>query len=119
MRMLVRDVLDKQLLDRNRENCGKVDGIVIQLRSGRRPRVAAIEVGAVTLARRIHPWLERRIASLERRLGIGDGTGHRIPWSKVAVLGRDVHIDLDAARSRLMSWERWARAIVVRIPGGR
>src|ERR687886_565128 len=57
---VIRDVLDKQLIDRNNQKMGKVDGIVMVLREGERPRIAYIEVGAVALARRLHPRLAER-----------------------------------------------------------
>src|SRR2546421_630959 len=62
---LVRDILDAQLVDQNGRNIGRVDGIVLELRRHRPPRFAAMEIGALTLARRIHPrlaWWLRAIA---------------------------------------------------------
>jgi sporulation protein YlmC with PRC-barrel domain len=49
---LIRDVLDKQIVDRTGDRLGKVDGLVLTLTDGGRPRVTAIEVGPTILARR-------------------------------------------------------------------
>ena len=54
---LIRDCLDKQLSDRHGRKMGKVDGLVMQIEKGQQPRIAYIEVGAVTQARRLHPRL--------------------------------------------------------------
>ena len=57
MGVMIRDVLDKQLVDRQQRKMGKVDGIVVELRDGKPPRLAYITVGATTLAQRLHPRL--------------------------------------------------------------
>jgi hypothetical protein len=56
---LVRDILDVQLIDKKKCRIGRADGVLLDMRSGRAPRVAALEIGAVTLARRVHPRLAR------------------------------------------------------------
>ena len=40
---LGRQILDQQLVDRNGLNLGKVDGVVLELRRDRPPRIAAIQ----------------------------------------------------------------------------
>jgi hypothetical protein len=65
---LIRDVLDNQLVDRNGRKMGKVDGIAIELRENKPPRLAYIETGAPTLARRLHPRLARWVAANTVRL---------------------------------------------------
>ena len=52
---LVHDLLDIQILDARRRRAGKVDDILLEIRTGQPPRVAAIEIDALTLARRLHP----------------------------------------------------------------
>ena len=39
---LVRDLLDRQLTDRSGRNLGRVDGVVLELRANRPPRVRLI-----------------------------------------------------------------------------
>ena len=115
---LTRDILDQQVVDRTGQRLGKVDGIILELREGEPPRIAALEVGPVTLARRIHPrvaeWLGRRLRSHGPRT---DGT-LRIPWSKVRAIGVDIRVDLAAEGSAARAWEEWLRDRVIRrIPG--
>ncbi|HXG92885.1 MAG TPA: hypothetical protein VNN73_11035 [Blastocatellia bacterium] len=115
---LIRDVLDKQLVDRNQNSIGKVDGIIVALREGKPPRVAYIEVGTVALARRLNPRLAKWAAALERRLKVSEGEPYRIPWSKVREVGIDVEVDLEWEKTPLISWEKWVNEkIIGRIPG--
>ena len=115
---IIRDVLDKQLADRRQRKMGKVDGIILELRAGKPPRLAYLEVGAGTLARRLHPRLEKWVAAVERKLGIGDGRPYRIPWSKVRDIGIDVDVDLDVEQTPVLAWEQWVnQKIIGRIPG--
>jgi sporulation protein YlmC with PRC-barrel domain len=116
---LVRDVLDKQLVDKRREKMGKVDGIVLEMRAGRPPRLAYVEVGPTTLARRLHPRLARWVEALERRWLRDGGRPYRIPWEKVAGKGVELHVDLYGDETPALAWERALRARVVeRLPGG-
>ncbi|MBW4566789.1 MAG: hypothetical protein KME31_01855 [Tolypothrix carrinoi HA7290-LM1] len=80
---IIRDVLDNQLVDRNQRNMGKVDGIIMELRDGEPPRLAYIEVGVTTLARRINPRLAGWVAAIARTWGAKQSEPFRIPWSKV------------------------------------
>jgi hypothetical protein len=118
---LVRDLLDAGLVDRSGRRIGRVDGVILQLRPGRPPRVAAMEVGAVTLARRLHPRLGRWLRAFAiRRLPVS-WRPVRLPVTLVRHLGVHVALDLDAnADRRLLRLERWlSRHIVQRLPGGR
>ena len=113
---LGREVLDQQLVDRTGINMGKVDGVVLELRGDRPPRVAAILTGGHLLARRLHPWIE----SWARRLSAGCAPGTmeplRIPWEKVKKIGVDVKVDV--AGEEGMPWEHWVRDHILRwIPG--
>jgi sporulation protein YlmC with PRC-barrel domain len=113
---LARQVLDQQLVDRSDLNIGKVDGIVLELRPGAPPRVAAVLTGGHLLARRLHPRIESWMRWLTRRWGPGDGGPIRIPWSRVTKIGVDVKVDV--AADQVMPWEHWVRDhIIRRIPG--
>jgi sporulation protein YlmC with PRC-barrel domain len=114
---LMRDLLDNQVIDRRGQKIGKVDGVILSIGDGRAPRVAALEVGAVTFAHRLHhrlgQWLERM--AQQRGLPLGRT---RIPWGRVVHVGRDVRVALDAERTRVHALERWLRTrIIGRIPG--
>jgi sporulation protein YlmC with PRC-barrel domain len=117
---LARELLDEQVRDRGGEKMGKVDGIVLELREGAPPRVAAIEIGPVTLARRLHPVLGRWARAVEIGCGIGAGTPLRVPMAKVTEVDVDVKVDLKARETTAWAWERWlAERVVERIPGRR
>ncbi|MFN2533134.1 MAG: hypothetical protein ABR555_17760 [Pyrinomonadaceae bacterium] len=113
---LVRDCLDKQLVDRNQRNMGKCDGIIMSFDDARQPRISHIEVGAVTRAARIHPLFARIAKKLSRRFGGEDPI--RIPWSKVVVSGTTITVGVDAEKTPALAWEMWLRRKVIgRIPG--
>jgi hypothetical protein len=108
---LVRDVLDNRLLDRRKRKMGRVDGVVLSVAPGEQPRVTHLEIGGVTLARRVHPRLARWLARRGR-------PPYRIPWARVRDVGIDVTVDVDAEKTPALAWERWIREKVIgRIPG--
>src|SRR5919199_1116260 len=115
---LIRDVLDKQVIDRDGRRCGRVDGLVAELREGKPPRVAYLEIGLATFARRLGPRIERWVESFTEKRGPKTASRHRIAWERVDTAGRDIDVDLDASRSPIQAWERWLRDhVVARIPG--
>lgn len=117
---LVRDFLDKRLVDREGVPIGRIDGIVIELRGNRPPRVVAAEIGSVTLARRIHPALGRWVAKLSARFGKLTPNPYRIEWAKLHRQENDFRIAVDAEKFPPWAWERWLRdRVVCRIPGAR
>lgn len=116
---LVRDILDKKLIDKEDEAMGRVDGLLMQLGEKSQPRITHIVLGGPTLWARVHPALAR----LARRLGQMWGPKRRdpvqIPWSHVATAGRNIKLDLDAKETGAVAWEIWlARKVIERIPGG-
>ncbi len=115
---LIRDVLDKQVRDTQGRPLGKVDGLVIEVREPHRPRVIAIELGAVTLARRIGRRWERWATHLLAWWTGDRAPVHRIAWEKVLQVGIDVVVDVDAVRAPMLHGERWLRRRLRRLPGG-
>ncbi|MBZ9740818.1 MULTISPECIES: hypothetical protein [unclassified Mesorhizobium] len=116
---LLRDLLDKQVVDREQVKIGKVDGLVAELRPGKPPRIVAIELGSITLARRLGTWPGRRMAQLAARLGgKRHGEPHRIAWHKVKDIGIDIEFDVDVRQTSIFAWQDWLRDRVIgRIPG--
>jgi len=115
---LVRDVLDTQVLDREKRPMGKVDGIGLELRDGVPPRVTYFEIDGVTAWRRLGERYGRWAARLAARW---QRTAHpyRFRWSEVRDLGIDLEIDVDAERTSTFDLERWLRErFVDRLPGG-
>ncbi|MEH1833693.1 MAG: hypothetical protein V7L29_16875 [Nostoc sp.] len=117
---IIRDVLDNQLVDRNQRKMGKVDGVVIELQDGEPPRLAYIEVGVTTLAKRLNPRLAHLVATIASKWGAKQSQPFRIPWSKVRDIGIDVEVDVEAEATPALSYEKWLRDhIIALIPGGR
>jgi sporulation protein YlmC with PRC-barrel domain len=116
---LIHEVLDKQMLDNRRRKMGKVDGIILELTEGRRPRVIALETGVPTLARRLSRRLGRLVEAAVQRLSPERPGSCRIPWRRVRQIDLDVFVELDAAESPVFALERWLHQhVVAHIPGG-
>lgn len=118
---LIRDVLDDQMIDQEKRKIGKVDGIIVELRKDKPPRVAYLENGMSVTARRLHPWLGHLVEKIGRRWGVRHGEPYRIPWSKVGKIDVSIElkIDFDAQETPLLDWEKWLdKNIIERIPGG-
>jgi hypothetical protein len=117
---LVRDVLDKQVLDVDTCKIGKVDGIIVALRAHRAPRVIAIELGQATAWRRVHQKLGDLVEWIQRRFEPGRLGPVRILFEHVVGSGIDVHIDVDGRQTHAFVWEDWLEEHVsAKIPGGR
>src|SRR5258705_7810279 len=115
---LVRDCLDKQLVDRNGHKMGRVDAVVLQLEGGKQPTVAYIEVGAVSRAERLHRGLGSYVKAISKRVGIAPQDPFHIPWSKLVSAGLEVIAGVDAEKTPALAWELWLREkIIGRIPG--
>lgn len=114
---LVRDVLDKELYDRDKCQIGRVDGLVIELPQGRQPRLVRIEMGGEILAARVAHWLVRPVSWLRRSIGPKREHNVRIEWKHVKRMGRDIHLDIAGSETDAMAWEHWlAEHVVGRIP---
>jgi len=116
---LIRDILDKQVVDRAETKIGKVDGLVAEVREGQPPRIICVEIGGVALARRLGPRLGRWASRIGKRLG---GEEHRvpyrIPWNKVRDIGVDIEFGVDVQETTIFDWQDWLRdRIIGRIPG--
>ena len=115
---LVRDCLDKQLVDRIGRPIGRIDGIVMTIDGDAQPRVTAIEIGSVTLARRVHAVAGRWMEKLVRRWGKVRPNPYPVPWSAIAPHDGKYRADVDAASIPTLEWERWlAKRVLARIPG--
>jgi sporulation protein YlmC with PRC-barrel domain len=115
---LVRDVLDKQLLDRKQEPMGRVDGLVMHAGKSSQPRITHIEIGGAAPWERVHPVFARLAIRLARLWGPRRREQVRIPWSHVETVGRDIVLDVEARETGAIDWEIWlARHVIERIPG--
>jgi hypothetical protein len=115
---LVRDCLDKQAVDRAGKKMGRIDGIVLLLNEDQRPRVEAVEVSAVTVARRLHYGLANRALKVISRMTGHEPKPFRIAWKKVSFKSNNVVLDVDRETSPAVTCENWLRRhFIERIPG--
>ena len=116
---IIRDILDKQLIDRRGRKMGRVDGLVFEYSDSGAPRVARIEVGAVVLANRLGERYAGWVRAISRRWGPERLEPYAIPWAAVRRIDRnDIDVAFDFEQSELVEWERWLRErIISRIPG--
>lgn len=115
---VIRDVLDNQLVDRRGRKMGKADGVVMEVRGDvEPPRLAFIEIGGATLARRLHTRLGKLVARLARRWSVRRGVAVRVPFDKIRKVGIDVKLAVDAEETGALAWEDWIRTrFIERIP---
>jgi sporulation protein YlmC with PRC-barrel domain len=115
---LVRDVMDKKLLDRSDRELGRVDGLIMHVGPGSQPRITHILVGGITPWMRLSHVLARVAGKLARVWGPKRADPVRIPWSCVKTVGHDIKLDVLARETGAIDWEIWiARHIIGRIPG--
>src|SRR6266566_3709989 len=116
---LIRDVLDKKLIDLEQCDMGRVSGLVMYVGERSQPHISHILIGGSTLWMRVHPALARVSNRLAQLWGPKRKGPVRIPWTRVKSVGRDIKLDVEARETGALAWEIWiARHIIERIPGG-
>jgi len=115
---VIRDCLDKQVVDTHGAKIGRVDGIVMTWEAGRQPSLAYIELGSVTRAYRISARWGHFVERLQKRFDYAATGRSTISWRDVTPTGNDVTAAVDSAKTPALKWERWLRMNVIgRIPG--
>src|SRR5918912_1753523 len=89
--LLMRDIVDNQLVDCEGERITKVAGVEVELREDARPVVRALLVGPEPMARRIGPRLGRLVQRIT-----GGRREVRIPWERVEEAGPDIKLIVSA-----------------------
>lgn len=116
--LLVHDVLDLQLRDRQGEKIGRADSIVLEIRDGRPPRVTTILVGGPVRQERVGRaavWVGRLLRRLSRSKSDGQS---EIPFNAVRKIGDTIVVDVAEESLPSEHIERWlCERIVKRIPG--
>ena len=116
---LVRDVLDTQVIDRNGRPMGRVDGISLECRAGKPPRVTALLVGPSALGHRLSPRLGRWVGAIEHAFGIDEGRPARISFQQVLDIARAVKVDLAMSDTALGVVEQKLRRWIVALSGAK
>ena len=117
---IVRDILDKKLIDSEKCEVGRVDGIVLELPEGRPPRMVRLEIGGEILASRVARWLVAPTRWIAEHFGPRRSAIIGIEWKRVERMGRDLHISIKADDTEALAWEHWlAENFISKIPGGK
>ncbi len=115
-------LLDRQLRDRNRQLCGKVDDLELEQDAGGTWYVAAIRTGPGNLLYRMGrrtagTWLSKLTTHIERSTLDDPG---RIPYDRISDIAVTVDLAVDADDLATFAGERWTRDhIIGHIPGSR
>jgi sporulation protein YlmC with PRC-barrel domain len=115
---LVRDLLDKEVVDRHGREMGRVDSIVLEVRDGAPPRVTAIELGPAVLAYRIRPSFGRWMAALEHALRMDEGRPLRIAFSEILDVHDRIKVDRAFGETPAAALERRLRGLVRALMAG-
>jgi len=115
---LVRDIEDKLVLDRDGREIGRVDRVLLEMRTDG-PHVVALEIGPAVLATRLSTRLGRWVAGLEYALGFGGNRPFQLPVE--AIIATEPHIRVDWAFSETPAGtvESTLRSWLPRLPGAR
>jgi hypothetical protein len=116
------DLLDRQLLDRDKQRCGKVDDLELSVPDGApegsAPVITAILTGPGALTSRLWGWPGGVARFLWRRIS-PDPTRPRgkLQFEAVERLHYDVHLNVRADQAGLHDRERWALRLIGGKPG--
>ena len=114
---VVRDLVDKRVVDRNDRDMGRVDDIVINIEPGSPPVLASILIGASALGARLHPRIGRWAAAIERWLGVAAERPVSINAREIDQIDRVVKVRLSIGETSAGAVEGRMRAWLLRIPG--
>jgi sporulation protein YlmC with PRC-barrel domain len=116
---VVRDVLDKAVVDRNGREMGRVDGIVLEQEAGQPPRLAAILIGPAALGTRLHPALGRFVSAIERWFELDQDRPARIDCADIEEIGRRIRLRLAIGDTAVAAVEQRVRSWLLKLPGSR
>lgn len=117
---IVRDVLDKKILDCENTEVGRVDGVLFEYADDSQPRMVRLEIGGEILAARVARWLVPITRWLRTAWGPKREAVVGIDWAHVVRMEKDLHLDIRADDTQALAWEHWlSEKIISRIPGGR
>jgi sporulation protein YlmC with PRC-barrel domain len=115
---LVRDLLDKEIVDRNGRTMGRVDRVIIEAGEGSL-RVVAVEVGASALGQRLSYVLGRWVTGLLHAFGVAEGQPLRIHVHQILDVKERVKVDLAFGETPAANVERKLRGFVAAVPGAK
>ena len=116
---VVRDVLDKIVVDRNGREMGRVDGILLDDQPNQPVRLVAILIGPAALGDRLHPALGRFVRRVEKRFGLDQNRPTKIDFADVDDIGARIRVRLTISDTAVDAAEKRVRAWIRRLPGAR
>jgi sporulation protein YlmC with PRC-barrel domain len=116
---VVRDLLDKSVIDRNGREMGRVDGILLHYRASEPPHVTAILIGPSVLAERLHARLGRIVRAVERRFDVDRDRPTRIDVADIDEIDTRVRVRLAIGETAVGAVEQRLRSWLGRLPGSR
>ena len=114
---LVRDVLDKRVVDRNGRDMGRVDRVVLQVRAGQPPRVIGIEIGPTALAHRLGTIAGCLADALECAWGVDAGRPVRLGVAEILDVDKDVRVSVATGETAAAAIEQRLRRWISALPG--
>jgi len=112
------DLLDRQILDRDGQDVGKVDDVEFTVGEDGSPYLTALLVGPEALGRRLGGWLGRVVSGVAARLAMARPGPIRIPYDAVEKVDNAVHLKIRRELLPEPELEAWLREhVIARIPG--
>jgi len=108
---LLRDVLDRTIVDADGTPCGMVDDLLLEGAPGQPLKVTALLVGPGPLLRRLPRVLERAATVLFGKRYA------RVPGSEIESIGATINLRSPAAKLGLGRWDRRVGRWLSRLPG--
>jgi sporulation protein YlmC with PRC-barrel domain len=112
------DLLDRQILDRDGQDVGKVDDVEFQIDEHGTPYLTALLVGPHALGPRLGGRLGRLVTGIAHCLDRDRPGPIRIPYDAVERLDSAVHLNIRRELLPEPKLEAWLREhVIARIPG--
>ena len=116
---VVRDVLDKNVVDRNGREMGRVDGILIEQRPNQPVHLTAVLIGPAALGDRLHPAVGRVVHRIEKSFGIDEDRPARVAFAEIDEIGPRIRLRLTIGETAVAAVEQRLRSWLARLPGSR
>lgn len=114
---LVRQVLDKEIDDKDGHKAGKVNDLVLEWRDDDCLQVEAILTGPDSFVSLLPNWMDKLTIWIRTSLlRLDSPDPHQIEWSHVTHIDVAIHIDLDRRKAGLLRtqetvWKRWLKPL--------
>ena len=116
---VIRDVLDKSVIDRNGREMGRVDGILLEQQPNQPPRLTAALIGPAALGDRLHPAVGRVVRRIEKSIGVDEDRPARIAFADIDQIETKVRVRLTISETAVAAVEQRLRSWLLRLPGSR